>query len=221
MGDGSVSLFLEQIGEHTYPLSRRGARVGWGVLPGAGGGMSAADDHGSGGNGNGRGDSNGMAPAEGVLPFRPRGEAAPGRESGVAGRHRRRRRTAPGYAPEAAPQSGEEAALPDVATLADDVAVLAAKGLSEEEIRTRLHLPAALDEALEHVLGDAFRRGQLLGRARIKEAQFEAALQGRVTAQTQVLTRLGEPQGENGGELEQDEVGPEARPAHETEAGEP
>ena len=191
--------------------------------------MSAADDQGSGGNGNGRGvaggngprNGNGTAPAEGVLPFRPRGEAAPGRESGVAGRHRRRRRTAPGYAPEAAPQSGEEAALPDVATLADDVAVLAAKGLSEEEIRTRLHLPAALDEALEHVLGDAFRRGQLLGRARIKEAQFEAALQGRVTAQTQVLTRLGEPQGENGGELEQDEVGPEARPAHETEAGEP
>ncbi len=172
--------------------------------------MSAADDHGSGGNGNG------TAPGEGVLPFRPRGEAAPSRELGAAGRRRRRRAALMNP-----PEDGQEPALPDVAALADDVALLAAKGLSEEEIRTRLHLPAALDDALEQVLGDAFRRGQLLGRARIKEAQFEAALQGRVTAQTQVLMRLGEPRGEDGGEPQEDEVEPDENPAGEADADEP
>lgn len=85
-------------------------------------------------------------------------------------------------------------------SLAQQVARLAARGLDEAEIRVRLELPEALDAERERTLAEAFRRGQLLGRAQIKEAQYEAALQGRVTAQTRVLARLGEWPGEEGGE---------------------
>jgi hypothetical protein len=103
----------------------------------------------------------------------------------------------PGLPPEAfEPPPSEEPSLEERVTS------LAAKGLDEAEIRARLGLPATLDEPSEHLLSLAYRRGQLLGRARVKEALFNSALQGRVTAQLQVLRRLGEPLGDDEQDLE-------------------
>ncbi|HKI97184.1 MAG TPA: hypothetical protein VKB51_01795 [bacterium] len=95
---------------------------------------------------------------------------------------------------------------PDDVPLEERVRELAARGLDEAEIRALLRLPGRLKPRAERQLMEAFREGQLLGRARIKQAQYEAALQGRVTAQTQVLARLGDPWGEEGGEIEQGDV---------------
>jgi hypothetical protein len=175
-GDRTVSFLFHGESEHAYAFFGEGAARG--VRP-----MS--------GNGNGNGDAPGATPG-GVLPFRPRESAAPPRPA-----RRRKPRAAEGAADGCAPADEPQAAL------ADQVAALAARGLDEEEIRARLELAEALDGPTERVLAAAFRRGQLLGRAQIKEAQFEAALRGRVTAQTRVLARLGEPRGEDGGETDE------------------
>ena len=96
--------------------------------------------------------------------------------------------------------SAQALAAPLPADLAAEVSRLAARGLSEPEIRARMNGLEGLTECAEEALRSAFQRGRLLGRAHIKEAQFEAALAGRVTAQSAVLGRLGEPDG--GGEEE-------------------
>lgn len=150
----------------------------------------------------------------------------------MSGRNARAaRRPPPTPAPPVAPVSGAAdagAAEAAAGSLEDTVCRLAARGLDEDEIRARLGLPARPAEpddsdeaaeaaepdaaaeaqrAREQVLAGAFARGRLLGRAQIKEAQFDSALAGRVTAQAQVLARLGEPEG--GGEADGDGQEPE------------
>jgi hypothetical protein len=135
-----------------------------------------------------------------VVPFRQRLLGEP-----IGTRPPRRGRNAPGGGarPEPATPGGEEGEEP---ALERQVCALAARGLAEEEIRARLELPPRMDDGTELMLAEAFRRGQLLGRARVKEAQFEAALQGRVTAQAHVLARLGEPRGEAGEESDEEDT---------------
>lgn len=154
------------------------------------------------------------APA-GVLPFPAGGGNGAGR-LGTGKPHRAggRRRAAGGEPPAAGPDEPEAAEAP---SLAARVQSLAAQGLAEAEIRAVLELPERLDDPSEQALAEAFRNGQLLGRAQIKQAQFQAALRGRVTAQTQVLARLGEPRGEERGESEEGDVGPDGLPPEETE----
>jgi hypothetical protein len=164
------------------------------------GGNGSNGSNGSGGNGGHGGNG-----AE-VLVL-PRDRPAGGR----SGRRRRAPATPRGARlPEPPPELPPEAfepPPPEEPPLEDRVSALAAKGLDEAEIRARLGLPAALDAPTEHLLSLAYRRGQLLGRARVKEALFNAALQGRVTAQLQVLRRLGEPLGDDGDDVEGDAPG--------------
>jgi hypothetical protein len=73
-------------------------------------------------------------------------------------------------------------------------------GLTLEEIRA--YLGERMDEEPlgEEELNALLEQGRVLGRARVKEARFEAALAGKVTAQAEVLALLGgEPRGEEGG----------------------
>lgn len=67
----------------------------------------------------------------------------------------------------------------------------AAQGLDTAEVRERLGLHRALSARAQAAFEGAMRRGRLLGRATIKEAQFKAARDGRTSAQVQVLARLG------------------------------
>jgi hypothetical protein len=167
------------------------------------------------GNGSGHAGPNGSAVHSGdVLPFRPRSldELAGARPR--RGRHLRRdARSAPAHEFADAADATDAPAGTEAPPLPQRVAALAARGLDEAEIRVRLGLPEALDARSERMLAEAFRHGQLLGRAAIKEAQFEAALGGRVTAQTQVLARLGEPQGEHGAEIEDGALESDGSPA--------
>lgn len=174
--------------------------------------MSDAGKRG-GNRGNGAGNGAGEEPAAGpsgvagVVPFPADGETREARREAAA-RRRARNGSVPG--PEAGaigePDPGE------APTLAEQVQALATQGLAEAEIRAVLSLPERLDAAAERELAEAFAHGQLLGRAQIKQAQFQAALRGRVTAQAQVLARLGEPRGEEGGESEEGNVGPDDLP---------
>jgi hypothetical protein len=149
----------------------------------------------SAGNGHAAGGTAGGATGNGSAAGPGMGSA--GNVASLAAHRRRKARALP--PPEPAPDE-------DGPTLAERVREAAARGLDEEEIRAVLGLPSRLDARTERALAAAFRTGQLLGRARVKQAQFDAALQGRVTAQVQVLLRLGEPQGEEGGESEQADV---------------
>jgi hypothetical protein len=215
-GNGKGSGIAKANGTYPARPGRRGRRP---LAPGAEAGQGGAGhgngvSHGANGNGNGIADGRVIAAGHG--------------SDSMAGRHadlppRRRRPVRPrhdGTAEERAefervqrmpggilhPSFTDPPPQPEPLPLPEQVSRLAAHGLDEEEIRARLELPARLDEVSEAALREAFRRGQLLGRAAIKEAQFEAALRGRVTAQTQVLVRLGEPRGEEGGESEQDRL---------------
>lgn len=85
----------------------------------------------------------------------------------------------------------EEADAESTAERLTAVTRLAAQGLDLAEVKARLGLPAEDTPAAEAALRAAMERGRLLGRAAIKHAQYEAALGGRVTAQSQVLARLG------------------------------
>ncbi len=89
------------------------------------------------------------------------------------------------------------------AGMADRVGTLAAQGLSEEEIRELLAEALAAEPLDDDSMARALERGRLLGVARIKAAQYEAALQGKVSAQARVLARLnGEHPEEDGGARE-------------------
>ncbi len=71
----------------------------------------------------------------------------------------------------------------------------AALGLELEEIEVRVGLPAGFAQANADAVETALHEGRLLGRAEIKRAQFEAARDGRVSAQDAVLERLGDADG--------------------------
>ena len=83
----------------------------------------------------------------------------------------------------------------------DGVASLAAHGLTEPEIRLRLGLPARLSAAQATALAAAIREGRLKGSAEIKEAQFDAAKEGKTSAQARVLELLRDPDIEEGIEV--------------------
>lgn len=74
---------------------------------------------------------------------------------------------------------------------AEAVATLAAYGLTAEEILVKLEVPLPLPAGKRKEFAAAIRRGRALGSAKIKQAQFEAALEGRVSAQSHVLSTLG------------------------------
>jgi hypothetical protein len=71
------------------------------------------------------------------------------------------------------------------------VASLAECGLTLAEIFAELGVPSALPLSERQAAEAAFRKGRASGIARIKRAQFEAALSGKTGAQAQVLRSLG------------------------------
>jgi hypothetical protein len=126
-----------------------------------------------------------------LLPFRPDDAAtSPARErpaEAPSAPKRARKRDAPR-------QGAPEGAQADTSAEAEplDMEALAARGLTPEEIRAFLGLSLPLKPGHLAEMEPALERGRLIGRARLKLAQFEAALQGRVSAQTQMLARLGD-----------------------------
>lgn len=81
------------------------------------------------------------------------------------------------------------------------VVALAACGLNEPEIRLKLKVPAILSVTQADELETAIREGRLRGSAEIKEAQYEAAIKGQVSAQARVLELLRDDEDENGIEV--------------------
>lgn len=78
----------------------------------------------------------------------------------------------------------------ETAGIEEKIASLAALGLDEAEIEVWLEEPLEDDPISKERFDTAVELGRIKGSARIKAAQYEAALQGKVTAQTQVLARL-------------------------------
>ena len=68
---------------------------------------------------------------------------------------------------------------------------LAASGLTLVEIFAELRLSDPEDEDERRRLEEIVQRGRSLGIAALKQAQYRAALEGRVTAQAQMLELLG------------------------------
>lgn len=79
------------------------------------------------------------------------------------------------------------------------IEAMAGRGLTLEEIASLLDQPLPDDPEGRQAMEAAWRRGRLVGLARIKDANYEAALKGGVTAQKQVLDLLREPPTERGG----------------------
>lgn len=77
------------------------------------------------------------------------------------------------------------------------VFALAECGLTLAEIFARLEVPAALPLARREAVEDAYRKGRAAGIARIKQLQYQAALEGKPAAQAQVLKNLGAGSGED------------------------
>ncbi len=73
------------------------------------------------------------------------------------------------------------------------IAAMAGRGLTLDEIASLLDQPLPTDATRRHAVEAAWRRGRLVGLARIKDANYEAALKGGVTAQKHVLDLLREP----------------------------
>ena len=76
------------------------------------------------------------------------------------------------------------------AGIEEKIASLAALGLDEDEIEAWLEGALEDDPISDERFEKAVELGRIKGSARIKAAQYEAALQGKVTAQAQVLARL-------------------------------
>ena len=76
------------------------------------------------------------------------------------------------------------------AGIEEKIASLAAIGLNEDEIETTLEAALEVDPISDERFEEAVELGRIKGLVRIKAAQYEAALQGKVTAQAQVLARL-------------------------------
>ena len=64
---------------------------------------------------------------------------------------------------------------------------LAQHGHTQGEILICLGIQSPLEIEQQQEFQEAVRRGHALGRAEIKKAQYQAALEGKVTAQSQVL----------------------------------
>ena len=73
------------------------------------------------------------------------------------------------------------------------IETMAARGLTLDEIASLLGQPLPTDADQRLAVEAAWRRGRHVGLARIKDANFQAALKGGVTAQKQVLDLLRAP----------------------------
>ena len=71
------------------------------------------------------------------------------------------------------------------------VANMAGHGLTLSEIFEELGLPEPLPKSQRVAAELAFKKGRASGIAQVKRAQFQAALDGKTSAQAQVLKRLG------------------------------
>ena len=71
-----------------------------------------------------------------------------------------------------------------------EVLPLAESGLSEEEILAELGWEEALAPSQRAVFEAIIKKGRALGRAKLKRAQYEAALDGKVSAQSHLLARM-------------------------------
>ena len=78
----------------------------------------------------------------------------------------------------------------ETAGIEEKIASLAALGLDEAEIEAWLEESLEANPISNEGFETAVELGRIKGSARIKAAQYEAALQGKVTAQAQVLARL-------------------------------
>jgi len=77
---------------------------------------------------------------------------------------------------------------------------LAAMGLAPEEIEI-LYADRLTEEGWDQErVDEAVARGRAWGRAKVLEAQFSAAISGKVSAQTQMLSHLDDIDWEEGGE---------------------
>lgn len=90
----------------------------------------------------------------------------------------------------------EAAGGPDAAA----VMRLAASGLSLGEILAELGWAEELSDVQRAAVEAAMRRGRALGSAALKQAQYRAALEGRVTAQAQMLALLEDGPTDSGSE---------------------
>lgn len=99
--------------------------------------------------------------------------------------------------------SGEEAATDSMQTsLGRKIFRLASMGFPPEEIEI-LYGDALLQEGWDgDRLDEVITQGRAWGRAKVMEAQFSAALKGKVSAQAQMLSRLDEWEWEEGEEEE-------------------
>ena len=71
-----------------------------------------------------------------------------------------------------------------------EVLPLAESGLSEEEILAELGWEEALAPSQRAVFEAILKKGRALGRAKLKQAQYQAALKGQVSAQSHQLARM-------------------------------
>lgn len=78
----------------------------------------------------------------------------------------------------------------EAAGIEEKIASLAALGLDEDEIEAWLMESLEADPISDERFDATVELGRIKGSARIKAVQYEAALQGKVTAQAQVLARL-------------------------------
>ncbi len=83
------------------------------------------------------------------------------------------------------------------------VASLAAHGLTEEEILIKLGVCGGLSPGQQEAFAEQIRKGRALGSAEIKRAQYQSAMEGKVSAQNHLLTALSDPAGEDRKEEEE------------------
>ena len=107
-------------------------------------------------------------------------------------------------------EAGESATGPVVGTLKfilpfeeAELLPLAESGLSEEEILAELGWEEALAPSQRAVFEAILKKGRALGRAKLKRAQYQAALEGKVSAQSHLLARM-DP--ESGASPEDEEI---------------
>ena len=109
----------------------------------------------------------------------------------------------------------------EAAEIEEKIASLAALGLDEDEIGAWLEESLEDDPISDEQFEKAVELGRIKGSARIKAVQYEAALQGKVTAQAQVLARLeGDMIEEGEGEVREIEVVQEIITPEKSEEGE-
>ena len=108
------------------------------------------------------------------------------------------------------PEAGESAKGPAIGALKISLPIkeaellpLAESGLSEEEILAELGWEEALVPSQRAVFEAVLKKGRALGRAKLKRAQYQAALEGKVSAQSHLLARM---DSESGASPEDEEI---------------